>query len=112
MMLAKNEIWTDIKNVYTEVSENKLGRKKGMKPKPYISEEVMNLAKEKSKARKDGRMEEYGQLKREVKCKIRRDRNDWLEKECNKIKVHNINRNPRELFIVFFYPQIQPRYYF
>ena len=87
-----------MKKVYTEAAESKLGRKKYKKPKPFISEEVIDLAKKKSEARKLKKEDEYQQLKREIKCKIRRDKRNWLAQECAKINEHNENRKSRELF--------------
>ena len=92
------EIWKDMKKVYTEAAESTLGRKKSKKPKPFISDEVIILAKQKSDARKANRKDEYHRLKREIKSKIRRDKKDWLAQECAKINEHNENRKSRELF--------------
>ena len=92
------EIWSDMKAVFTETSEEKLGRKRHKKPKPYISDEVKELAKQKSDARKMKNTDQYKKLKREIKSKIRRDRRIWLEQECEKINEHNENRKSRELF--------------
>ena len=87
-----------MKKVYSEAAESTLGRKKSKKPKPFISKEVIDLAKQKSDARKCNRKDEYHQLKREIKSKIRRDKKDWLAQECAKINEHNENRKSRELF--------------
>ena len=87
-----------MKKTYIEVAEERLGRKKSKPSKPYISEEVVELAKQKSQARKSGRKEEYKKLKRMIKNKIRRDKKNWLEEECAKINEHNEYRRSRELF--------------
>lgn len=92
------ELWNDMKKVYIDTAEEKLGRKRRTKPKSYLSDEVMELAKEKSNARKSGKREEYLRLKREIKSKIRRDKKDWLEQECAKINEHNEKGKARELF--------------
>merc|ERR1712154_490436 len=68
-----NEIWADISKVYKEVAESKLGKKKSKPRKPFISEEVFQLAKEKSKARKNNGPDLYKELKKEIRQKIRRD---------------------------------------
>ena len=66
--------------------------------KPFISEEVRMLAKEKSQARKDNKQTEYKRLKREIRQKLRRDKNNWLEQECNKITTANIERKSKEVY--------------
>ena len=71
---------------------------KRKKAKPYISQEVKDLAEKKSQVRKQGEREKYSVLKREIKSKVRRDRADWLAQECSKINEHNENRKSREVF--------------
>ena len=84
-----DEMWEEMSKIYTESADKTLGKKKGKPSKPYISEEVFLLAQEKSKARKEQRWEDYKSLKREIRAKIRRDKTNWLEKECAKITIAN-----------------------
>ena len=76
-----------MRKMYSEAAESTLGRKKSKKPKPFISKEVIDLAKQKSEARKANRKDEYHRLYREIKSKIRRDKKDWLAQECEKINT-------------------------
>ena len=87
-----------MKKVSTETAEEKLGEKKRKPSKTYIFEEVLNLAKEKSQARKSNDKAEYERLRREVKRKLRRDKAEWLEKECSKITEANSERKSKEIF--------------
>ena len=59
---------------------------------------MLELAKEKSRARKENKTEEYRRLKKDIQRKVRRDKNRWLEQECAKINEHNENRKSKELF--------------
>ena len=93
-----DEIWNEMKNVYLETAETIIGKKKTKKSKPYISEEVIKMAEEKSLARKNGKREEYVKLKRNIKAMVRRDRNLWLEEECAKINECNERFKSKELF--------------
>ena len=93
-----NEIWTEMRKAYTEIAEAKLGRKKSKPLKPFISEEVFRLAKEKSNARKSNNKEEYKRLKKEVRTKLRRDKAAWLERECSLITEANAERQSKKLF--------------
>ena len=92
-----NEVWADISKVYKEEAESKLGTRKRKPDKPYITEEVFQLAKEKSKARTQNKSE-YKRLKKEVRQKIRRDKVAWLEFECSQITQANIERKSKQLF--------------
>ena len=76
-----DEIWTEMSKVFRETAESRLGLRKGKPPKPFISEEVFRLAKEKSKARKNNDVHEFKRLKKEIRQKVRRDKIAWLEKE-------------------------------
>ena len=60
---------------------------------------VLQLAKEKSKARKQKKkQEDEKRLKRDIQRKIRRDKKAWLERECKKINQCNESRKSKELF--------------
>ena len=62
-----------MKKVYIECAENILGRKKGKKSKPYISEDIKKLAMEKKKARNENKREEYKRLQREIRKQVRNE---------------------------------------
>ena len=66
--------------------------------KPYISDEMFELAKEKSQARKNNNKEEYKRLKKLIRANIRRDKVDWLERECSQITEANLERKSKKLF--------------
>ena len=72
-----NEVWADISKVYKEEAESKIGLRKNKPKKPYITEEVFQLAKDKSKARTTDHTE-YKRLKKEIRQKVA-----WLEHECS-----------------------------
>ena len=93
-----NELWEDIKKTFTEVADETLGRAKKKTNKPYISDEVRMLAKEKSQARRENKKDEYKRLKREIRQKIRRDKNNWLQQECSKITTANAERKSKEVY--------------
>ena len=109
-----DEMWEEMSKIYTESADKTLGKKKGKPSKPYISEEVFLLAQEKSKARKEQRWEDYKSLKREIRAKIRRDKTNWLEKECAKITIANAERKSKQFFqqikkVKGAFPQVQGR---
>ena len=47
-----NEIWEDMKEVYTQAANTHIGKKKKKPQKPFLSTEALQLAKEKRIARK------------------------------------------------------------
>ena len=92
-----NEMWAEMSKVYKEEAESKIGFRKNKPKTPYISDEVFQLAKDKSDARTRNEAE-YKRLKKEVRQKIRRDKKAWLEHECSLITQANIDRKSKVLF--------------
>ena len=87
-----------MKKAYLESAENVLGRKERKKSKPYISENVKKLAMEKKKARKENRRLEYKNLKSEIRKQIRKEKREWLERECAKLTAANEHHKSKEIF--------------
>ena len=59
-----DEIWTDMSKAYKDIAAEKVGPKRNKPSKPYITDEVFQLAKDKSQARKNSNKEEYKRLKK------------------------------------------------
>ena len=93
-----NEIWEEMKNIYLESAEKILGKKESKKTKPYVSEEILQLSRDKRKARIENKKEEYKKIKKEIRKKIRKEKREWLEQECAKITTANEQRKSKELF--------------
>ena len=107
-----DEMWAEISKIYKESADKTIGRKKGKPSKPYITDEVFQLAKQKSKARKEHKWEQYKSLKSEIRAKIRRDKIKWLEEECAKITEANAERKSKKFFqqikkVKGAFPQVQ-----
>ena len=71
-----NSAWEDIKTAFNNTSESLLGTKKPHQSKPWISSEVLDLCKERSKAKADklkdpSKRANYNYLNREIKGKQR-----------------------------------------
>ena len=93
-----DEIWTDMSKAYKDIAAEKVGPKRNKPSKPYITDEVFQLAKDKSQARKNSNKEEYKRLKKEIRAKIRRDKVDWLARECSQITEANMERKSKKPF--------------
>ena len=93
-----NEIWEDMKEVYTQAANTHIGKKKKKPQKPFLSTEALQLAKEKRIARKTNDKVNYKRLKKETRRQIREDKRSWLADECAKITDANAQRNSRKLF--------------
>ena len=98
ILLTYIEIWQDMKSIYLESAEKILGKKTKKAQKPFISDEILKLSKDKKKARTENKQEEYKRLKKELRKKIRKEKKDWLEQECAKINTANEQRKSEELY--------------
>ena len=86
------EIWEDMKKVYLESAEKVLGKKESKKTKQYVNEEILQLSRDKRKARSNNNKEEYRRLKKKIRLKIRQEKKNWLQQECAKITAANEQR--------------------
>ena len=76
-----------------------IGKAKTQKTKPWISDQVVDMAVQKREAKKKGNHTEYNRLKREIQIIIRRDKNAWLEKECAQIDEYGRFGKARAMYI-------------
>ncbi|XP_072017134.1 uncharacterized protein [Amphiura filiformis] len=82
--------WEGIKTAFNETSKKVLGFKKGHKEKPWISEEVIQLTNERSRAKQERikdptKRGRYNFLSREIKRKVKGCRDQWLKDLCKKV---------------------------
>src|SRR6266536_4583295 len=71
--------------------------------KKWITEKTSDLAKEKRKARlkvkeSNKKLEEYKKLCNEVRTSTRKDKQDWLEKQCSDIEKYSGEHRSREVY--------------
>lgn len=83
-------MWKNIKGAFNDTSKKVLGYKKAQKEKPRISDEVIRLSNERSKAKLDKlndptKRSRYNYLNREIKRKTKGCRDKWLKDLCSKV---------------------------
>ena len=93
-----NRNWSKMEEIWIESATEILGEVKKQKKKPWISEEVMDIAAKKREAKKKGDTAEYSRLKRGIQRLIRRDKNVWLENECAQIDEYDRLGKAKELY--------------
>ncbi|XP_072048767.1 craniofacial development protein 2-like [Amphiura filiformis] len=93
-------LWITYKTILTHTAEQTIGRAKRVPKKPWISQEVLDLAEEKSKLRKQSntptQKQRYKELRAEIQRRIRRDKTTWLDEQCKQIKTLMQPENPRQ----------------
>ncbi|XP_072016996.1 uncharacterized protein [Amphiura filiformis] len=95
-------LWVTYKTILTQTAEQTIGRAKRVPKKPWISQEVLDLAEEKSKLRKQSntptQKQRYKELRAEIQRRIRRDKTTWLEEQCKQIKDFDATGKSKAMF--------------
>ena len=91
-------IWEEVKSIYHQTAENTLGKKRKGTKKEWITTNTLKLIDQKREARKKSDRTTYTNLKKEVRKNIRKDKNDWLEKECRSINDLDNQKNSKMFF--------------
>ena len=69
-----------------------------MKKAKWLSEEALQIAEKRRKAKSKGEKERYNQLNGEFQRIARRDKKAFLSDQCRKIEENNRTRKTRDLF--------------
>ena len=79
------ELWTDVCDIVQEavIKTTPKGKKKMQKAK-WLSEEVLQIAKKRRKAKDKGEKERYTHLNAEFQRMARRDKKAFLSDQCKK----------------------------
>ena len=78
-----------MEDIWIQSATDIIGKTKMQKTKPWISDQVVDMAVKKRETKKKGNHIEYNRLKRDIQRMIRRDKNAWLEKECAQIDEYD-----------------------
>ena len=77
------ELWTEVHNVIQEAVTKTVPKKKPKKAK-WLSEETLQIVEERRKAKGKREKERYTQLNAEFQRIARRDKREFLHKQCKK----------------------------
>ena len=92
------ELWQAIKETFHNVAESVLGRRCRLKMKQWITPETLELVDKKRLAHQRKDTETLKRLKKECRRKRRKDKNDWLARECEKIDELDWLQNSKAFF--------------
>ncbi|XP_072048553.1 craniofacial development protein 2-like [Amphiura filiformis] len=97
------DLWSDIRNTINETSDKLLGKKKPQQQKPWISTEVLELSRQRSKVKLQ-RLEDptlkhkYNFLNREIKRKSKECKDNWLRELCKDVDdAHEAKKPSRSM---------------
>ena len=91
------ELWTEVCNYVWESVTETITKKKKCNKSKWLSEEALQIAEERRKAKDKGEREKYTQLNSEVQ-RTRRDKKAFLSEQCKEIEENNRMGKTRDLF--------------
>ena len=92
------ELLKSMKDVFLSTADEVLGKRRRKKTKPWIKADTLELIAEKREARIKNDREKYVALDAEVQKKIRANKKEWLEEQCQKIDEFDRKHQSKSLF--------------
>ena len=92
------ELWTEVCDIVQEAVMETISRKKKCKKAKWLSEEALQIAVKRKKAKGKGEKERYTHLNVEFQRIARRDKKAFLSDQCKEIEENNRMGETRDLF--------------
>ena len=92
------ELWTEACDIVQEAGIKTIPKKKKCKKAQWLSEEALQIAERRRKAKGKGEKENYTHLNAELQRIARRDKKDFLSDECKEIEENSRMGKTRDLF--------------
>ena len=92
------ELWTEVRNVVWKVVIKTIPKKKKCKKAKWLSEEALQIAEKRRKAKSKGEKKRYIHLNAKFQRIARRDKKAFLSDQCKEIEENNRMGKTRDLF--------------
>ena len=92
------EIWTKIHNIVQETVIKIITKKKECKKARWLSDEALQIAEKRRKAKGKGEKKIYTHLNADLQRIARRDKKAFLSDQCKEIEENNRMQMTRDLF--------------
>ena len=93
-----DELWTEVCDVVQETGIKTIPLEKKCKKAKWLSEEALQIAVKRRKAKSKGEKERYKHLNAEFQTIARRDRKAFLSHQCKEIEGNNRMGKTSDLF--------------
>ena len=93
-----DELWTEVRDIVQETGIKTIPKKKKCKKAKWLFEEALQIAEKKREVKSKGEKERYTHLNAEFQGMARRDKKDFLSKQCKEIEENNKMGKTRDLF--------------
>ena len=92
------ELWTEVHDIVQETRIKTMPKKKKFKKAKCLSEEALQIAEKRRKAKGKGEKERYTHLNAEFQRIARRDKKAFLSDQCKETEKNNRIGKTRDLF--------------
>ena len=93
-----DELWMEVRDIVQETGIKTIPKKKKCKKAKWLSEEALQIAVKRRKAKSKGEKERYKHLNAEFQRIARRDKKAFLSDQCKEIEENNRVGKTRHLF--------------
>ena len=93
-----DELWKEVHNIVQETGIKTIPMEKKCKKEKWLSEEALQIAVKRRKAKSKGEKERYTHLNAEFQRIARRDKKAFLSDQCKEIEENNRMGKTRDLF--------------
>ena len=93
-----DELWTEVHDIVQETGIKTIPKKKKCRKAKQLSEEALQIAVKRRKAKSKGEKERYSHLNTEFQIIARRNRKAFLSDQCKEIEENNRMGKTRDLF--------------
>ena len=93
-----DELWTEIHDIVQETGIKTIPMEKKCKKAKWLSEEALQIAVKRRKAKDKGQKERFTHLNAEFQRTARRDKKAFLSDQCKEIEENNRMGMTRDLF--------------
>ena len=93
-----NELWTSMENSYKDSAKEIVGFVKKKRRKCWIKEDTLQLVDERRHARAVSNTNRRRELDKQVQQQLRRDKREWLNKQCQEIDEFDRLRKAKQLY--------------
>ena len=84
-----DELWTEVRDIVQETGIKTIPKKKKCKKAKWLSEEALQIAEKRRKAKGKGEKERYTHLNAEFQRIARRDKKAFLSNQCKEMEENN-----------------------
>ena len=93
-----DELWTEVRDIEQETGIKTIPKEKKCKKAKWLSEDCLQIAVKRRKAKSKGEKERYTHLNAELQRIARRDKKAFLSDQCKEVGENNRMEKTRDLF--------------